>query len=59
MKVAQERLRHKPSGTTLDTYTGATRRRHREVAEAVSKRMRGYSDRYEARPRTIVDSATG
>jgi integrase len=41
VKVAQERLRHKQSSTTLDTYTRATRRRHREGAEAVSKRIRG------------------
>lgn len=40
-KVAQERLRHRHSSTTLDTYTRATRRRHREAAEAVSKRIRG------------------
>ncbi len=30
VKVAQERLGHKQSSTTLDTYTRATRRRHRE-----------------------------
>jgi integrase len=42
VKVAQERLRHKQSSTTLDTYTRATRRRHREAAEAVSRRIRGF-----------------
>jgi integrase len=41
VKVAQERLRHKQSSTTLDTYTRATRRRNREAAEAVSRRIRG------------------
>ena len=41
VKVAQERLRLNRSSTTLDAYTRATRRRHREAAEAVSKRIRG------------------
>ena len=35
------RLHHKQSCTTLDSYTRATRRRHRVLAEAVSNRIRG------------------
>ena len=40
VKVAQERLRHKKSSTTLDIYTKASKRGHKEAAEAIAKRIR-------------------
>ena len=40
VKVAKERLRHKKSSTTLDIYTKASKRGHKEAAEAIAKRIR-------------------
>ena len=44
VKVAQERLRHKKSSTTLDIYTKVSKRGHKGAAEAIAKRIRPVGD---------------
>jgi integrase len=44
VKVAQERLRHKKSSTTLDICTKASKRGHQGADEAIAKRTRPAGD---------------